>query len=269
MFRSTATRRRRARPTLIATLASAFLTAGLALGSAAARANVVSDCSQPLDVHLSYTVNNGLDVPITDVITFNRYAVCTGPGSWWPSSAAAGSSTIVDPFTKSSSNMPQQGLMLGLATGLPGDAQGQVHVVAMVDPTAAAAAEGIAWGTTFLNTLEDRIAADLMLTMRTDRATLSGAEAEAWDAALTDLYSFVLGDAASMWFALPADPQPGTTTTSDFSVVAWSDGRIVGSGQAALTFDAAQVPAPSPLALAGLPLVLLAWTRRRASHGSA
>lgn len=249
-----------------------WLTGVLAAASLAAMLSPVQastvDCSQPLDVHLSYTVNNQLAVPVTDVITFNRYAVCTGPGSWWPSSAAAGASTITDPFAKSSSNMPQQGLMLGLATGLPGDAEGQMHVVMMVGNAAAQAAEGIAWGTTFLNTLEDRIVANLMLTMRTDRAQLvdGGAEALAWDAALTELYTFVTGDASGMWFDLPPDPQPGTTTTSDFTVMAWSDGTIVGTGQATLTVDApAPVPEPGTLALAGVGVLALLRRRTRAA----
>lgn len=245
-------------------LASAALALAPLLAVPAAHASTV-DCQSPQDIHLSYQVNHSLGQSITDIITFNNYAVCQGTGSWWPSSVGGDGGLVTDPFAKSSSNRPTQALMLGLTQNLPGDAEGQMHVVMMVDSAAAAAAQNIAWGTTFLSTLEEDVIADLVLTMRTDRSTLAdgSAEAIAWDQALTDLYTFATGDAAGMFFDMPG-VVPGSTTSSNFTVMAWSDGRIVGDGTAFLSTDlAATVPEPGSLALMLLPLALLAAQRRR------
>jgi hypothetical protein len=258
----------RAATSLLRLVASATLALAPLLAVPSAQAAVV-DCSSPLDIHLSYQVNHNLGQQITDVITFNNYATCTGTGSWWPSTVGSAGGLVTDPFTKSSSNRPTQALLLGLTQDLPGDAPGQQHVVMMVDSAAAAAAQNIAWGTTFLSTLEEDVIADLVLTMRTDRATLvdGSAEAIAWDAALTDLYTFVTGDAAGMFFNMPG-VVPGSTTSSDFSVMAWSDGSIVGSGTAFLSTDlAASVPEPSSLALVLLPLMFAASARQRRRQG--
>jgi len=234
----------RAFPSLAMLLACTSL-----LAAPAARAD------DPQDIQLSYTVQ--LDRPgpaITRLMTFNNYA--NGGGVWWAAEVPAGETqwTITDPFLKSSANAPLSALLLGLVQDLPGDAAGQQHVVLMMDSAAAAAATNVAWGTLFRNTSEAQLIAAIEL-------ATSGQDGPLIDPAFDILSAFVDGDATSgilvppgqalsAWFTL-GTVVPGSTTFSGFTVMAFSDGQVLGSGQALVTGLALAVPEPL-MAIVGL-----------------
>ncbi|CAN5268116.1 hypothetical protein BH11PSE9_BH11PSE9_09930 [soil metagenome] len=226
--------------------------------------------AEPQDIHLSYTVDTAYAV--SNIITFNQYAD-GGTGSWWPSSVGQGVNTIADPFAKSSANAPLSALILGLASDLPGDAAGQTHVVLMMDSAAAAASNRIAWGTLFRNTDEDQLAAQIKFVTGTTRDADGTGNAAQWDASMDALYTFTGGDAksgilvppgeaASAWFAF-GNVVPGTTTTSDFTVMAFSDGQQIGTGLASVATSAMPIPEPQTYALMLAGLLVIAQTARR------
>lgn len=230
-------------------LASTLLAAAALCLHPAARAD------DPQDIQLSYTVQMNASLPeIADIVTFNNYV--NGGGAWWAASVPADTTsyTITDPFLKSSANAPTQALMIGLVQDLPGDAPGQEHIVLMMDSAAAAAANHLAWGTLFRNTLEDQLIADLKL-------ATSGQDWPVIQPGLDGLYAFVNGDAVdgilvppgqplSAWFSL-GSVAPGSTTTTGFTVMAFSDGQVLGTGTASVV---STVPEPATWAfmLAGL-----------------
>lgn len=224
--------------------------------------------SEPLDIQLSYTVNTAGNLPaITNIITFNTYAN-TAIGSWFAAMVPANSLsyTIVDPFLKSSANAPRDGLMLGLVKGLPGDAgDGEDHVVVMMSNEAASAAKGIAWGTLFRTTLE----ASIIQALHTNT---SGRPWEEIQPDIDKLYSFAQGEARTgilgtleepidAWFTLPG-VGPNQVATAGFTVMAFSNGQILGDG--VLTVSA--VPEPGPAAMLAVGLAALGWLARRRSN---
>jgi uncharacterized protein (TIGR03382 family) len=239
-------------------LAATALAALLPLGAAHA-------FSEPLDIQLSYTVNTAGDLPeITNIITFNSYA-SGGTGSWFAAMVPANSRsyTIVDPFLKSSANAPLDGLMLGLVKDLPGDAfGGEEHVVLMLSNEAASAAEDIAWGTLFRDTLE----ADIIDALHTNT---SGLPWEVIQPEIDKLYTFAMVNARTgilgtvqqpidAWFTLPG-VGPGEVATAGFKVMAFSNGQILGDG----VLTVSSVPEPGPAAMLAVGLAALGWMARR------
>jgi hypothetical protein len=234
---------------------SLTLAATLAFFAAGARADVQ-------DIKLTYEVTTSIDQPIETVITLNTYV--NGSGMWWPSSVGAGGGLIDDPFTKSSENRPLTGLILGLTSNLPGDAAGQKHVVMGLDSGAAAGLQNIAWGTTFTAYTEEAIANDIYNVAGISRAADGTPEAAIWDAAINELGAFAndtTGGAGQLWFKL-AVTQPGETKTSNFSVMAWTDGQQIGTGVATVT-QAVPEPESYALGLAGLGVAGLMLRRRK------
>jgi hypothetical protein len=232
-----------------------------ALGSALpARADT------PDDIRLSYAVTLDQPLPaITNIVTFNSYA--NGAGAWWAATIPAGTTAarIDDPFMKSSANAPVDALMLGLVQDLPGDAAGQTHVVMMMSDAAAAAARHVAWGTLFRDTDEDQLIAAIEL-------ATSGQDWSVIQPGVDAMFAFAQGDARSgilgpggmpidAWFALGA-AVPGTTTSSNFSVMAFSTGELVGSGTA-LVATLAPVPEPAQGLLLAIGLTAVGWRLRR------
>lgn len=258
--------------------AAALARAALAAAALAFFGAPALAADEPLDITLSYTVNLSQPWPaITNIITFNGYG--DGSGAWWAADVPAAQTqwTIDDPFTKSSAHPPLEALMLGLVHDLPNDAPGQVHVVMMVGDAAATAARNVAWGTLFRGTLEADIVDAIQL-------ATSGRPFADIQPGLDTLFAFADGDARtgilvppgtplSAWFALGA-AQPGQTTTSSFTVMAFSDGQVLGSGVASLAVAVAAVPEPATATmwLAALLLLLAAGTplqRRRAGSALA
>ena len=148
-------------------------------------------------------------------------------------------------------------LAIGIVQDLPNDAPGQKHAVLFMDSVAASRTQDIAWGTFFTHTNEDS------LIFAVEQATtLSGDEAQPyWD----EVNAFFQGDSqhgqlgpngteGSAWFG----PDQG------FSIVAWSDGKLIGTGTNSVTTTQQAVPEPTTLAvLAGSGLVALLRKRRK------
>lgn len=246
------------------------LLAGLVLATASLLATTTTHAAAVADLRLAYTVNTAGDLPaITQIVTFNHFAD-GGGGAWWAAEVPGhtGSHTITDPFPKDSANAPLDALLIGLVQGLPGDGTpDQKHIVLMMSDAAAAAAQHIAWGTLFTQTLEDQLIAALEL-------MTSGQDFPVIQPGIDAVDAFVNGDAVngilgpggmpiSAWFGL-GTPAPGTTVTSSFTVVAFSDGQIVGEGLASVS--AANVvpePASGTLVAGGLLMTAVLSRRRR------
>lgn len=151
---------------------------------------------------------------------------------------------------------------MGLTHDLPNDAQGQEHVVFFMDSEAAANVENIAWGTVFAGlppehtyTEETIIQAIHGFTEAPDQATFDAAAA-----IINDFKGYTIrharvgagGTEGSMVFG------PG----EDFTIMAFSDGSIGGSGTSTWGTELQTVPEPSALAVLGMGALAL-YRRRR------
>jgi hypothetical protein len=214
--------------------------------SSAGRAEAAACGDSPLDISLGYSVSTSIGQPIENIISWNNYECNAGGSGTY--TIAAGGETFPDLFLKSSSNKPINGLMIGTTHDLEGDAEGQEHLVFITNTAWASAAANIAFGTLFPSTLEENLIAALHVWATTS-------DQDAFTAASNTISSFVFGELSTAFFTLGA-VIPGTTTTTDFSVIAFSDGKVIGGGIASLTTalpdNPAPVPAPVLLVLAGL-----------------
>lgn len=249
-------------------LSISFATLAVAL---AAHTSAHAVAMVPLDIQLSYEVSTSITQPITNIIKFNEYE--NGGGAAWPDQLPFGSGTLTDGFLKSSTNKPLTALLMGLTSELPGDASGQKHLVLMVSNEAAALSQGIAFGTLFPTVTEEQVITALEFQTGVTRTDANAAE---WDAQADFLGQFTQGSlknvpgpggiTQSAWFGLGA-VVPGAVTTTNFSVLAFSDGQVIGTGVAKLD-NLSAVPEPATLGLA-LTGVLIAGvaSRRRAQAG--
>lgn len=145
-----------------------------------------------------------------------------------------------------------ESLFIGIATDMPSDPPGQKHIVFFMDSGAASNIDSIAWGTIFTNTLEAQLIDAF------ERATVDFDDDEAWDF-LEDFTNVKAREAkvgagglpGSIWFG----PNQG------FSIVAFSDAKIIGEGTNEFTTEF--VPVPEPASMTALALGALALLRRR------
>lgn len=158
---------------------------------------------------------------------------------------------ITNPFPTDA--LPSSSLLIGITQDLENDAPGQMHVVLMMDDTAASLGANIAWGTLFRNTDEDQLIANIQLATSSQEWAVIQPGLNAVGAfAASDATDGILDHLAqphSAWFA----------TGGDFTVMDWSDGNIIGSGTSQITIVPESATLPT-LAVAGLHLL----ARRRA-----
>lgn len=150
-------------------------------------------------------------------------------------------------------------LFMGIVRDLPNDAPGQDHVVLFMDSAAASRIDNIAWGTIFSNTNEESLlfAIEQATTLPYDDAGAYWAEIDAF--AQGDAMSGHLGPngtEGSAWFG----------SNGGFSIVAFSDAKIIGSGTNSVVTN--MQPVPEPASMAALGLGALAMIRRRKSKVS-
>ncbi|QMW21491.1 PEPxxWA-CTERM sorting domain-containing protein [Sandaracinobacteroides saxicola] len=208
-------------------------TVGLAFAATSALADVCSP-----DVTISYNITS-LDYPVDNVIHFN-ISPC-GAGRGGTLSFGTGSTGFGLWYGEPQTNL----FLMGTAQDLPGDPEGQKHIVIFGSTGWAASAQDIAFGTLFPTFLEGQLIAALE-----DAATGNGSEA-----------SYQLID--DFWFnaALPGGVTFGPNDR--FTAVAFSQGQVIGQGFAVQTpVSAIPEPATWAMLIAGFGMVGVAARRR-------
>jgi len=215
------------------------LLAGLVALSAAANAQYFN--------HYDITLEDNFQ--ITNILIAEEYED-SGSLTWAFEVGGMGTTRVTNPFP---SPALLRGAMIGLAQDLPGDPQGQKHVVLMMHPEAAALSANIAWGTLFRNTLEANLIDDIEL-------ATSGQDWPIVLPALERINLFLDTDFSDGILGPGGIPQTGWYDgNGPFTVMAFSDGKQLGTG----TID--QEPVPEPASLAALALGVAALRRRKRS----
>lgn len=131
-----------------------------------------------------------------------------------------------DPITRA--------LLLGVTSGLPGDAEGQQHLVLFTNDRWAASAVGIAFGALFPTSNEDAL-----ITALNSLASGNGMEAD---------YA-LLGDFGDTVSRQSPNGDAAFALGDSFTSIAFSDGRIIGTGQSFATPAKTAVPEPAGWAM--------------------
>lgn len=201
------------------------------------------------DYVTSYTVTLDIGQPVTNIMLCEE-GNGFGSMTWAFSASGDGTTELVNPFP--TTEPVASSFLVGIVQDLPGDGSpDQKHAVLFMDDTAAQLSNNIAWGTLFRTTLEDQLIAAIEL-------ATSGQDWPIIQPGLDAVNAFTQGDAKngilgpggavfSAWFA----------TGGTFSVLAFSDGTVIGTGSSAVTF------VPEPGALGGLLLGTYMLRRRR------
>jgi hypothetical protein len=203
----------------------------------------------------SYTIDlTGISSPVTNILIQEFPGTCCGQRMNYldPNSGVAAASqvtTINDPFLLGSPSTLALGI--GVVQDLPGDASGQQHLVMFMNSDASALADGLDWGALFPSVDEDQTISNLQLA--TSGGFNWGNSFDVLEPGLDSSIDFMNslaspngllgpgGTYTSPYFDVPTVGSPA----SDFVVVAFSTGQIIGSGsvtQSAVDFT----PAPEP-----------------------
>lgn len=201
------------------------------------------------EYYTNYLTNVQVGQPVTNIMMAEEYD--GGGGMTWAFQAnGSGQTLLTNPFAKP---FPyQSAVLIGLVQDLVGDPPGQKHVVLFMNNQAASNVQNIAWGTIFLDTLEQQLIADIEL-------ATSGQDWPIIEPGLQGVSDFLQaaksaqvgpnGTSGSIWFDIG----------SSFSVVAFSDGQIIGDGE---SYHEA-VPEPASLAALGIGAIALLRRKRK------
>lgn len=193
-----------------------------------------SEVSTSGGFYINYQVNLP-NYPVSDLVLFEEGAPNPDPNGYGITFggcceyAGVGTTVITDPFLKT--NPIVSNFLLGVTTDLPGDADGQQHLVVFTNDSFASAAQGIDFGTLFPNTDETTLINDL--TTNLDEAAVGET---VYNQAVDDLFTFANGDATNAGI--------GFGSNSTFTAVAFSDGQIIGNGDS-FTTPGGAVPEPA------------------------
>jgi len=201
----------------------------------------------------TFTLSPGFN-DVTNIIMFENgdsYGGTTWRFDVYDRGGSGCTSTLTNPFT--SPALITSALLLGITQDLPNDAPEQQHVVIFGNQTFAGAANGVDWRALFPNTDEDQLIADIQL-------ATSGQDFATIQPGFDGISAFVNGDGSnygntgnSIYFNV-GDP---------ISVVAFSNGQIIGTGTSSSDPVA---PEPGSLAMAagvGFAAALVIRRRRR------
>ena len=211
-----------------------------ALGVMTATATAAASCPSGPPTTIIYNIAS-LDYEVNNVIHFNDNPGCSAGRGGTFNFGTGGTSFGLN------YGEPQQRLfLLGTAQDLPGDPEGQKHLVIFGASDWAQSAQGIAFGTLFPTVLESQLIFALE-----DAATGNGQQS-----------SYDLID--DFWFnsVIPAGVTFGANAS--FSAIAFSQGLIIGNGTTASFNTPTAVPEPANWALliAGFGLVGAVQRRR-------
>ena len=186
---------------------------------------------------------------ISDIVRFNVDNNSSGGMGWGFDGTAAGENDNV--LSYGSPNGINNVFFMGLAD----EGDGQAHVVLFSNSAFAANAAGQDWSVAFADTAEATVASDLQTLYD------PSASSDASNAALNTLYNFAYVDGAV------GGPLGGVSFTPNgsFSVIAYSNGTVIGSGYASEVTAAVPEPQSLAMVLAGAGLVgMTAMWRRQA-----
>lgn len=228
-------------------IASFSLIAALLIGAGPAQAACGLGAPRLLNYSFSQTYR------VEAIAKYNQYLPDCGSGISNSDTAPIGDSVLTDVFAKR--DPVGRTLLLGIATNLPGDPEGQQHLVLFTNPDWASRASGIAFGTLFPTTLESAL-----ITALTNLATGVGSDSD---------YG-LLFDFADNVISSPFSPNgdPAFLFGGSFAAIAFSDGQIIGTGQSFYSSpQTGAVPEPATWAMmiAGVALVGGAMRRRNTS----
>lgn len=207
-----------------------------ALGLAALSPQAASAAASVCGTGAPYLLNYSFDMQheVTAIAKYNSYLPECGTGIANSDTAPVGTSLLTDIFAKR--DPVGRTLLFGVASDLPGDPEGQQHLVLFTNNAWANSAQSIAFGTLF-PTINEASLIDALLNL----ANGTGSEND-----YGQLFSFAdaggdplfspNGDAAFMF-------------GDDFTAIAFSDGQIIGSGRSFLTPEIAAVPEPAVWAM--------------------
>jgi hypothetical protein len=199
-----------------------------------------------------YLINYAFDMSyeVTAIAKYNEYLPDCGSGLANSDTAPVGASLLTDIFPKH--DPIGRSLLMGIATDLPLDADGQQHLVLFTNDDWASDARGLAFGTLFPTANEASLIAALA-------SLQAGTGTDDDYGLLTDFASSVSqygpnGDAAFLF-------------GGSFTAIAFSDGQIIGTGTSFATAAPDGVPEPASWAMAvlGFGAVGAAMRRRTAA----